>query len=470
MKLKAGAGARRWLRARHMLGLGLLAVLVVPGPVLAQAGGTATKAAPLNLPFERYTLPNGLEVILSPDRQAPVVAVDVWYHVGSRNERAGRTGFAHLFEHMMFQGSANVAKGEHPQLVERAGGDYNGSTTEDRTNYFEVLPANRLNLGLWLEADRMRSLAVTETNLDNQRDVVKEERRLGVDNQAYGPAYERSTAQVPYAASCAPYAHSVIGSMDDLNAAKLEDVQQFFKTYYAPNNATLAVVGDFNAAEAKGLIEQYYGSIPAQAAPAPVACEKPFADLPKKVELPDHNAKLPALFEVYGAVPVGDADEPALRILASILGQGESSRLNQRLVKQERAALQALVYPDLRRGPGVLVAYAFANQGVTADRLQALMDEEIGKLRQDGVTAAELEKAKNQYRAQALRGLQTALGRAERLNQFAVFLGDPALARTDLDRYATVTNDDIKRVANQYLVPGNLAVLSVRPESEGVTP
>ena len=461
--------SRRLPGRAHRRGLGgVVLALALAGPLAAQGAGGA---GALNIPFERYTLANGLEVILTPDKATPVVTVDVWYHVGSRNERAGRTGFAHLFEHMMFQGSANVGKGEHMTLVERAGGDMNGSTSEDRTNYFETLPANRLNLGLWLEADRMKSLAVTQANLDNQREVVKEERRMRVDNAPYGSAIMAALYTAPYAASCSAYGHEVIGSMEDLNAAKVADVQDFFATYYAPNDATLAVTGDFEPAQAKALIEQYYGAIPSHAAAAAVTCEKPFADLPKKLVLEDRNAKLPAVLLSYGAVAAGDPDEPALSLLATMLGQGESSRLNERLVKQERAALQAMTFFMARRGPGIFVAAAFANQGVEPARLQSLIEEEVAKVREQGVTPAELDKARAQYRAQTLDQLQTSMGRAETLNRAAVFLGDPALARTDLARYAAVTVADIQRVANKYLVPTNVAVVIAQPASgKGVTP
>ncbi|HEX9105658.1 MAG TPA: pitrilysin family protein, partial [Longimicrobiales bacterium] len=345
------------------------------------------------------------------------------------------------------------------------------STTEDRTNYFETLPANRVNLGLWLEADRMRSLAVTQANLDNQREVVKEERRMRVDNSPYGTSIMAALYTAPYAASCSAYGHEVIGSMEDLNAAKLEDVQDFFATYYAPNNATMTVAGDFEPAQVKALVQQYFGSIPSHAAPAGVSCEKPFADLPRKLEIPDRNAKLPAVIMSYGAVAAGDADEPALSLLATILGQGESSRLNERLVKQERAALQAMTLFMARRGPGIFLAAAFANQGMEPARLQGLIEEEVAKVGKEGVTPAELEKAKAQYRANALDQLQTSMGKAEALNRAAVFRGDPALARTELARYAAVTQADIQRVASKYLVPANVAVIVARPESgKGVTP
>lgn len=426
-------------------------------PAVAQQAQSGT------IPFESYKLDNGLRVILAPDRSTPVVAVDVWYDVGSRNERPGRSGFAHLFEHMMFQGSQNVGKTEHLQLVERAGGSMNGTTNEDRTNYFETLPANRLNLGLWLEADRMRSLAITPENLQNQQQVVKEERRLRIDNSPYGSSFLAASYEAPYAESCFAYDHSVIGSMEDLNAAELADVQAFFNTYYAPNNATLTVVGDFEPAAAKAMIQEYFGGIPSGAPAPPVECENPFSHLPTRQTIRDPNANLPALFASYGAPVAGSPDTYPLALLAAILGQGESSRLHQRLVKQEQAALDAQSFFDERRGPGIFVTYAIANQGVGIDRIEKLLAEEIEKIRTSGVSVAELQKAKNQYRSNEVRSLQTALGRAEKLQYYAHYAGDPAAIRNDLEHYLAVTPADIQRVANQYLAPDNRATVITEP-------
>ena len=285
----------RWLPAL------VTAVCLAPAPTRAQ------EPAPIVL--ETYSLPNGLKVILAPDRTTQVVAVDVWYDVGSRNETRGRTGFAHLFEHMMFQGSANVKKAEHFQLVERAGGNMNGSTSEDRTNYYEVLPSNRLNLGLWLEADRMRSLAITDSNFTNQREAVKEERRLRVDNQPYASSYFDGIYALADSASCFPYAHSIIGSMDDLNAAKTEDVQAFFDLYYTPNNAILTVVGDFDTAEAKRLIEQYFGEIPRGQTPPPVECAPGYGAGAIRKAWPDPRANLPGVLLALARVPEHEEDQ-----------------------------------------------------------------------------------------------------------------------------------------------------------------
>jgi zinc protease len=431
----------------------------------APAAARGQQSSPVGeIPLERYRLDNGLEVVLAPDRSVPVVAVDVWYRVGAANERPGRTGFAHLFEHMMFQGSENVEKGKHMQLVERAGGSFNGTTGADRTNYFETLPANRLNLGLWLEADRMRSLAVTQENLDNQREVVKEERRMRVDNSPYGVSIRAALSTVPYdEQGCFAYAHEGIGSMADLDAAQLQDVRAFFDAYYAPGNATLTVVGDFEPAEARRLIQEYFGSIPAGPALPPVECERPFAHLPVRRTFEDANANLPALFAVYGLPAAGDPDIYPLRLLASVLAGGESSRLHQRLVREEQAALQVFSFPDFRKGPGIFLVGGIANQGVEVDRIERIIEEDMARVRREGISAEELDKAKNQYRAQAIRQLQTALGTAEALQEANFLYGEPGAIRTDLERTLAVTEEDVRRAAERYLNPQNRAVVITQP-------
>jgi len=439
-----------------------LALALVAGVAAAPAHGQQAG----EVPFEQYELDNGLLVILSPDPTATAVAVNLWYDVGSRHERPGRSGFGHLFEHLMFQGSENVPRGQHMQLVERAGGSLNASITEDRTNYFQTLPPDRYNLALWLESDRMRSLRITQENMKREVEVVKEERRLRIDNQPYGTSQLDALYYAPYdPETCFPYGHSVIGSMEDLDAAELGDVQEFFDLYYAPNNATLVVVGLFDGAEARQLIEQYFGDIPRASTPPPVACEEPFRGLPSERTIEDANAQLPAFWASYGGVDAGHEDSYALSLLAGILGQGESSRLNQRLVQQERAALGAGTFGIFRRGPGLIVAQAVANQGVDARQLGALLDEEIERVRTEGVTAEELEKAQNRYRANAVLGRQSVMGRAEALQWHNHFLGDPGAMASEMERYMAVTQEDIRRVAQRYLDPANRAVIITQPAS-----
>ena len=442
---------------------GLTAAAPLAGPLHAQSAAQE----PARITMETYTLPNGLEVILAEDHSSQVVAVDVWYDVGSRNERPGRTGFAHLFEHMMFQGSAHVKKSEHIQLVQRAGGNVNGSTADDRTNYFEALPSNRLNLGLWLEADRMRSLAVTQANLDNQREAVKEERRLRIDNQPYQKAFSEALPQAFDPATCFGYAHQGIGSMEDLNAAKLDDVQAFFKLYYAPNNATLVVTGDFQPAEAKRLIETYFGGIPRVEDPPPVTCAQQFNRGQKRLTFPDAKATLPAVVHTYLVPEFKSDDSPALSLLATILGQGESSRLNVRLGREAKATLQAQALASLgpRRGPNLFVAYGVANQGVPADSVDRLLAAEVARVAQGGVTDAELTKAKNAYRAGLIEGRQQALNVAEAIHTAKMFLGSHEAVNTELARYMKVTQEDLKRVATTYLRPENSLIITIVPEA-----
>jgi zinc protease len=440
--------------------LAALTLATLPAGAAAQADGAAGE-----IPFESYRLDNGLHVILSQDRTAPVVTVNLWYDVGSRHERRGRTGFAHLFEHLMFEGSENVARGDHSLLVRRAGGVDNASQTEDRTNYFATLPSNRLNLGLWLEADRMRALEVTQESLNTQREVVKEERRMRIDNSPYGTTLLAALYEASYdPATCFAYAHTPIGEFEDLDAATLEDVQFFFETYYVPNNATLTVVGDFDREQVRSLIEEYFGSIPVgdRSVEAP-PCTEPFSHLPLRRVIEDRNATLPALYLAHGGVAAGHADSHALSVMASILGSGEASRLNQRLVRQEQAALAAQAQATTRLGPGLVLVLAIPNQGVAVERLEGLIQEEVERLANEGVTAEELERAKSRYRASTFRGRQTTLGRAEALQWYNHFHGDPAAHRADMARYEAVTGEDVQRVARQYLAARNRATLVTQP-------
>ena len=438
----------------------LLALLsMLPATLAAQQAG--------QIAFEQFTLPNGLRVIYSEDHSTPIVSVDMWYEVGSRNERPGRSGFAHLFEHMMFEGSAHVKKSEHSELISRAGGNDNGSTTEDRTNYFETVPSNRLNLALWLEADRMRSLAITEENFENQRQAVKEERRLRIDNQPYSAAFTDGLTWPFDSTSCFPYAHTVIGSMADLDAAKVADVQAFFDTYYAPNNGTLVVVGDFNQAELRRLVNQYFAGVPSHAAPEAPRCETNIAAAkgPVRHEVHDAQANLDLVMRLYRIPEHRHADTPALEILNIILGQGESSRLNVSIVRHDKAALGTgtVMNPyGSRNGPGVFAAYGIVNQGVSSDRLDSLLSAQLDTIRTNGISAAELEKAKNAVRAGFISNRETTLGKAEELHHYKTFHDSIDEINTDLDKLLAVTSDDVKRVAATYLTPANLTLLIVR--------
>ena len=453
----------------------------LPG-LLACAAGLALASAPpgradkttaaVRVPqikFSDYRLSNGLRVLLSVDHSAPVVAVSVTYDVGSRNEKLGRTGFAHLFEHMMFQGSANVGKGEHMLLVQDNGGTMNGTTNQDRTNYFEALPSNQLDLGLFLEADRMRSLDISQANLDNQRAVVQEEKRQSYENQPYS-AMGDTLDSLAY--SSFGYSHSTIGSMDDLNAATLDDVKAFFKTYYAPNNAALAVVGDFNEAEAKRKIDKVFGSIPRQPAPpVPDLTETPIVG-EKRKDLTDKLARLTRYEAAYKTVPGDHPDAEALSLLGSILSGGRTSRLRLAMV-ETKIALNATAGGGQGRGPELFSFSATVPPTGSVNAVESAFDAEIAKLQADGVTDAELQRAKMQARARLLTGggggrfggLQTALGRANALTQNAIFFNDPNRVNTQLTRLESVTTSDIKRVANLYLNKQNRVVVTDSPEA-----
>ncbi|MGI9078503.1 MAG: M16 family metallopeptidase [Gemmatimonadaceae bacterium] len=449
---------------RRLLPALACATLALPLP------SSASAQEPGRITVDRYSLPNGLTVILAENHSTQVVAVDVWYNVGSRNERSGRTGFAHLFEHMMFQGSEGVKKGDHMALLTRAGSQgFNGSTTEDRTNYFQPLPSNRLNLGLWLEADRMRSLSITDSNFTNQREVVKEERRMRVDNQPYTRALFEEMYGIMDSATCFPYAHSIIGSMDDLNAAKTSDVKEFFDLYYAPNNATLVVAGDFDSAEAKRLISLYFSDVPRGKTPPPVPCTASVNSGPRRKNVLDPKANLPAVMAIYRIPAYDHADYPALELLSTILGQGESSRFNRALAREQKLAVATPVFANPfgpRRGPGVFLLLAIANQGIKTDTLEKAMAVEAAKIGREGITNAELTKAQNAYRATTISGRETPLEVAEALQRANLFLGNPEAVNTDFARHMAVSADDVKRVAATYLRPDNALTLIITSEAK----
>jgi zinc protease len=448
----------------RLLTAGLLASLL-PGALPALTA--PQEALPdADIPFVEYELENGLHVILAPDEQATAVAVNLWYAVGSRDERPGRSGFAHLFEHLMFEGSENLEAGEHPRLIERAGGTLNASITEDRTNYFQTLPPERMNLGLWLEAERMRGLVITEENMRREVEVVKEERNLRVDNAPYGTSLLESAHYAVYnPETCFAYAHSVIGSPEDLDAARLDDVREFFDVYYSPSNATLTVSGAFEEEVARSLIEEYFSPLPGRAPPSTAPCEDPFSHLPVEREVQDPHATLPAVWLSYGTVSRNHPDAPALEVLARILGVGQTSRLYERLVRDEQAALQVGGTSATRLGPGFLRLNGISNQGVDAARVLELVDEEVDRIRREGVTAEEVERARNQVRAQTIRGWQTVMGRAEALQSANRFHGSPSAAGELVRRIEEVAPEDIARVAERYLSPTNRAVVITVPMS-----
>jgi predicted Zn-dependent peptidase len=419
------------------------------------------------IPVEHYHLPNGLHVVLSEDHTAPIVAVNLWYHVGSANERADRTGFAHLFEHMLFQGSANVGANEHFELVQRAGGTLNGSTWLDRTNYYETLPSNQLALALWLEADRMARLlpAMTQQKLDTQRDVVKNERRWSVDNQPYGTWWERLPALCFPEAH--PFHHSLIGSMEHLSAATLEDVGDFFATWYAPDNAVLTVAGDFVPAEARALVEAHFGAIP-RGGPRPAL---PDMALPPTLgemrrEVVEDAVALPRLFVGCRTPAFGTDGYYAASLAAAVLGLRTGCRLEQSLVRRQQVASQASAFTyDLAKGSDLLVIDVTAHADVTAEALEAAVMAELDRIHRDGITDAELGRARALIETSFVTSLQSAAERADQLSRFATYFGDPAVVNEQVARYQRVTAADVGALCRERLGADNRALLVYVPQA-----
>ncbi len=420
-----------------------------------------------NLPpleIDQYTLANGLRVVLNRDAAVPVVAIAVYYDVGSRNEREGRTGFAHLFEHMMFQGSANVKKAEHFQYVMKAGGTMNGTTSSERTNYYETLPSNQLPLGLWLESDRMRSLAVTQENLDNQREAVKEEKRLRYDNQPYGQIFDLINEMIyrNFANS-----HSTIGSMEHLDDATVEDVQEFFRIYYAPNNAVLVLSGAFEPAEAKQLVETYFGDIPSQPAPPALDVREPKEVAETFKEWEDKLAPFPAFLLGWKIPPRRSPEFYALYLAGKLLYDGESSRLYQKLVKGEESIIQLFGFTDERRGPSSIFVGAIPKPEKDLSKIRETIMKEIQQIAVEGPTADEVQKLHNQLFNDTVRMRQSSQSRAQQIAEFALYDGDPTLINSELEQLLAVTPEQIRYAADQYLNNENRALLDVIPAGMG---
>jgi len=424
-----------------------------------------TKIPPIK--FSDTRLSNGLRVIIAEDHYAPVFAIAVSYGVGSKDEREGRTGFAHLFEHMMFKGSENVGAGEHFFLIFNYGGNMNGTTNTDRTLYYEVLPKNQLDLGLFLEADRMSSLAITKDNLDNQRQAVQEERRQGLDNQPYGKSGERFNEM---AFDNFAYKHSVIGSMDDLNAASVQDVQDFFRTYYAPNNAVIALVGDLNTKETLAKMEKYFAKIPRQPNPRHVDLAEPDMKAERREKMDDKLARLTRLQIGYKIPGATSPDSPALSALGTIFGGGDSSRLYQKLVKDQEVCSAVGAGSGARMGPSLFQITCTLRPGKTAEQADAVISEEIAKLHAAPVTDKELKRVQTNARRSAVAMRESALSRAISLADSASMYDDPNRINTNTDKLAAVTPADIQRVAKAYLRNDNRVVMTTFPEAAPATP
>jgi zinc protease len=423
----------------------------------------------MRIPIETFRLDNGLLVTLSQDNTAPIVAVNLWYHVGSANERPGRTGFAHLFEHMLFQGSEHVGANEHFELVQRAGGTLNGSTWLERTNYFETVPSNQLALALWLEADRMGALlpAMTQKKLDTQRDVVKNERRWSVDNQPYGTWWEKLPALA--FPEWHPFHHSLIGSMEDLSEASLEDVEQFFRTYYTPDNAVLSIAGDFDPADARKLVEEYFGAIPRGGGKPPLEnLEVPpkFGETARLVV--EDDVSLPRLYIAFRSPVFGSEGYYTASVTGAILGMRRGSRLYRSLVRERQIAADATAFTfDLAKGTDLLIVDVTARPETSAELLEEEVEREIDRLVSGGVTEEEVARAVALIQTDLVTALQSASDRADRLSMFATLLGDPGLINEQADRYSRVTAEAVSAFARESLGADNRVKLLYVPRPEG---
>ncbi|GAC1666976.1 MAG: pitrilysin family protein [Candidatus Limnocylindrales bacterium] len=416
--------------------------------------------------FTDERLANGLRLIIAVDRLAPVVAVNLWYDVGSKHEVEGKTGFAHLFEHVMFQGSRNVGKAEHMALVQGAGGTMNGSTWLDRTNYYETLPSHQAELALWLEADRMGTLldALNQENLDNQREVVKNEKRWSYDNRPYGSWYEKMQGHL-YPPDH-PYHHTTIGSMADLDAASIEDVSAFFRTYYAPNNAVVSVVGDVDPDEIRRWTERYFGGIPANPSIPKLGDLSLPPVLGTEVRETVHDkVPLPRVYVGYRAPAFGDERLDALDIAAQVLAGGKGSRLHRRLVRDERLAQDVALVPlGFVGGASICVGWATVRPGMSVERVEAILHEELDRLTREPISPDELARARALIETEELGGLSRVEERADRLSMYATLFDDPDLINRMLPRYLAVGAEQIQRVAADVFRPDNRVVLTYLPE------
>lgn len=443
--------------------LGLAAEQAPPGPAKAEAAADPVLLSleRFRLSIQRLTLENGLRLVLAPDRNAKTVAVSVTYGVGSRDEGPGQSGFAHLFEHMMFQGSARVAKGQHFTLISERGGSLNGTTNADRTNYFEVLPSSELALALWLEADRMRALAVNAENFENQRAVVKEEYRMRYENTAYMTGMMRlgelTFAEYP------PYTRPTIGSMQDLDAAKLEWVKTFYDSHYAPRNAVLTVTGDFETDDAVKLAREYFGGIDKPVAPRAALPPMPAQATPRKDVVKDANAKTPGFYFGFLIPPSRTPEHYALELAVAVLADGESSRLEQLLVRDRAVAQRVAAWTHDYVGADQLAITAVLTEKASLAEVEKLVEAELGKLMRTPVSEAELQKVKTRIRSSFVFGLQTNLSRATKLGEYESYFGDARLLGLELREYQRVTPAEIQAAVKKYLVPERRQLVEVMP-------
>lgn len=421
-------------------------------------GATAQKT---NIKYEEFDLDNGLHVILHQDNSTPIVAVSVLYHVGSKNEDPGRTGFAHFFEHLLFEGSENIGRGEYMELVQSNGGALNANTTQDRTFYYEILPSNQLELGLWMESERMLHAKIDNDGVETQREVVKEEKRMRVDNQPYGSFI---STMFKNAFPGYFYEWAVIGSMEDLNAAQLDEFIAFYKKFYVPNNATLSIAGDLDIKETKALIEKYFNDVPRGAEVVqPVGELKPLGGEVRETVY--DNIQLPGLFVGYRMPEQDHPDAYALSILSTVLSDGPSSRVTKRMVDEEQVAIQAVSFAYSLEDAGIFINLAIANQGKTTGEIETIFDEEVAKVQTELITEKEMETALNKIENSFVSSVGSMAGIAENLANYYVYYGDAGLINDEIDRYRKVTREDIMRVAKQYLVKENRVILEYLPKS-----
>jgi len=452
------------MKTWNRIAVAVLCVAALSAALAAQEKPAQEKpeqVRPPRLNFTTHTLTNGLQVILLEDHAAPVINLQVWYHVGAKDERPGRTGFAHLFEHLMFKGSAHVGPEEHSRIIEAAGGFDNASTYDDYTNFFETFPSNYLDRVLWLEADRMGSLNVDEANFKSEREVVKEERRVRVDNRPYGLLEEDLRAA---AFTVHGYHHTAIGSMADLDKATIEDVRDFFNTFYKPNNATVIVVGDFNSEQALGWARKYFDGIPASAKPIPrIDAPEPAQAEERVVKKSYSNTPLPAVVIGYKIPARYAPDSYPLDLASNILAGGESSRLYQTLVYKDQIAVQAAGFGNFTEDPNLFWAYAIMNQGHSAEEGQKAVVAVLDELKTKAPEVREFDKAENQEISGLVLGRKTDEEKAVALGAAAVIGKDPDLVNTELDHYLKTTPADVQRAAQQYFLSQHATVLLVNP-------
>jgi zinc protease len=439
-------------RLRHACGLALaIGVLTLP---------TSATMRPPTLDYRTATLANGLRVVVHEDHSTPIVNVQVWYHVGSRDERRGRAGFAHLFEHLMFKGSRNVPADQHTSWLTGIGGQCNAYTTEDVTVYWDTVPAHQLPLPLWLEADRMASLRIDRTVLDHERGVVKEERRTRIENQPYGRLSEIIYEE---AFTAHPYEHSIMGSMHDLDTASVDDVREFYRTFYVPNNATVAIAGDVDTATAMDLVAKYFGPIPASPQPVPRDLPaEPAVTAPRRVTI-EERWPLPVVVLTHHAVADGHPDSYALQVAGKILSDGQSSRIYRRLVYTDGVALAAFGGGNLTEDPNLFFAVAVVQPGRAPADAEAALAAELDRLRQTPVSDRELMRAKNQFTRDLVAGRVTIRQKAAALARAVVIHDDVTLADRERDLFQRVTAADVQRVARTYLAPDTRLTITVLP-------